>query len=71
MKKNFTFSALFILAIILSASFIKTVSAQQTAIKDLIFSNTANKIIDLNAPQVTGVVINEIYGGGGNAGATL
>ncbi len=68
MKKNLAAGILFALTIMLCTAFNARVSAH-TTIDDLIFGNTNNGIMNILAPQASGVVINEIYGGGGNAGA--
>ena len=70
MNKKFVLSILSILAIFISVNFANLVSADST-IKDLLLSKVNNGILDVSAPQAANVVINEVYPGGGNAGATF
>lgn len=45
-------------------------ASKQTSVKDVSFSNSTGGIIDITSPQISNtLVISQVYGGGGNAGA--
>ncbi|MDQ6787897.1 MAG: FG-GAP-like repeat-containing protein [Acidobacteriota bacterium] len=70
MRRNFARSVLFVLTIMFSAAFTNQISAQ-TTVDDLVFGNTNKNLVDISVPQgSTTLVISQVYGGGGNSGAT-